>query len=259
MCELGAAWIQAKNFLPILVPPLGFSDLKAVLDGVQCLKLDNPSNLDTLRDTLFKIASDSPGTPRWNKCRDDFLKGLSGILAELEKPSTVRREELEKLSQEKEEYKQEYEKLDDENQRLRSTIKNLSELKNREEAAAVILDEMPENEQFQQLTELARAELQPLPYPVRDAAFHWLRNDIFMPDQDIFDLTGKAEEAGLLMRDRGGFTLRAEHPKIERVIIALQNLVAFLERCSPEFQHNYQEQEDTLLDVRTRPFWKQWL
>src|SRR5208282_967014 len=52
MCELGGVWIQAKSLIPMLVPPLAFSDLKAVLVGVQALKVAERADLDQLRDDL---------------------------------------------------------------------------------------------------------------------------------------------------------------------------------------------------------------
>jgi hypothetical protein len=30
MSELGGVWLQAKSFIPVIVPPLTFADLKAV-------------------------------------------------------------------------------------------------------------------------------------------------------------------------------------------------------------------------------------
>src|SRR5712671_6783557 len=34
MSELGAVWVLAKNFFPILVPPVDFTDLRGALTGM---------------------------------------------------------------------------------------------------------------------------------------------------------------------------------------------------------------------------------
>src|SRR5690242_15798063 len=35
MCELGGCWLQAKDLIPILIPPVRYADMKAVLTGIQ--------------------------------------------------------------------------------------------------------------------------------------------------------------------------------------------------------------------------------
>lgn len=52
LCELGATWIQSGSAFPLIVPPLGFSDMKAVLSGVQAGLINDASKLDNLRDRL---------------------------------------------------------------------------------------------------------------------------------------------------------------------------------------------------------------
>jgi len=45
LCELGASWILSHNIIPLLVPPLEYFDVKAVLTGVQVHKIDQKSDL----------------------------------------------------------------------------------------------------------------------------------------------------------------------------------------------------------------------
>jgi Flp pilus assembly protein TadD len=81
MCELGGIWVQAKSVLPVLVPPFEYSNLKAVLVGLQALKLDVPADLDYLRDEIAESLAISPmPTARWNHRRDAFLKALPATL-----------------------------------------------------------------------------------------------------------------------------------------------------------------------------------
>lgn len=81
MCELGGAWIQAKKIIPMLAPPLESKDLKAILLGLQTLKMCEKSELDELRDEVVLQLKIAPlPTPRWNERRDQFLESLSDIL-----------------------------------------------------------------------------------------------------------------------------------------------------------------------------------
>jgi hypothetical protein len=52
MCELGAVWVLAKSFFPILVPPVDFKDLRGALTGMQCTLLTHQSTASSLYDRL---------------------------------------------------------------------------------------------------------------------------------------------------------------------------------------------------------------
>lgn len=90
MCELGGVWLQAKAILPVLIPPFDYSDLKAVLEGIQVLKAMEGADLDSLRDELAHIAGTSAfSTARWTERRNEFLAKMPGLIAELPAPPTV--------------------------------------------------------------------------------------------------------------------------------------------------------------------------
>ena len=50
LCETGAAWYSEKPFLPILTPPVGYSDLRGALYGKQTALLDVARDLDRAFD-----------------------------------------------------------------------------------------------------------------------------------------------------------------------------------------------------------------
>ena len=127
---MGGVWLRAKSFIPTLVPPLTFSDLKAVLAGLQALKIAEKADLDQLRDEVAERLSISPlATPRWNERRDDFLNVLPGILKKLPAEPTVPRTAHEKVKQELKEYAAEYEKLQQDAHRLQEINTGLMKLK----------------------------------------------------------------------------------------------------------------------------------
>lgn len=78
LCEMGAAWVQAKDHIPILIPPLGFSDIKGVIPLTQGFRID-----DALKMNLFKEKIESTfcvvepiGLTSWERKRD---RGLARI------------------------------------------------------------------------------------------------------------------------------------------------------------------------------------
>ena len=113
MCELGASWIIARdNFIPLLVPPASYGDMKAVLEGVQALKLKDDEDLDVLRDDLTKRLKLEPRkTPHWTKKKNRFLEQLTEALEDTKPPPLVDRKALERALKEKTEYEETLHKM----------------------------------------------------------------------------------------------------------------------------------------------------
>lgn len=76
MCELGAIWGASKNFLPVLVPPMEFSDLTAVISNVHAIRADDKAGLDTIYDTLSKHTSDPNSVSTWNTNAIKFVSDI---------------------------------------------------------------------------------------------------------------------------------------------------------------------------------------
>lgn len=79
--EVGASWGLSIPIYPILVPPIGYGDLRGVLYGKQAAKLDDKEALNDLRDRLTEIFKPTPlGTSHWERKRDKFLGKLTNLL-----------------------------------------------------------------------------------------------------------------------------------------------------------------------------------
>jgi hypothetical protein len=85
LCELGAAWAMSHSSFPIICPPIEYSDLEGVLKNKEVGKIDNPEDLDSLRDRIIEdadIENPSP-TSRWNVKRDQFLKKIKRLIPKI--------------------------------------------------------------------------------------------------------------------------------------------------------------------------------
>ena len=80
MCELGATWAMTHKILPILVPPLTYSDVKGVLTGIQVDKLNDADDLNRFQQTFSEILEKDILFPQWEKKRNKFLKESESIL-----------------------------------------------------------------------------------------------------------------------------------------------------------------------------------
>ena len=74
LCELGASWVLSHELLPILVPPLSFSDLSSVIKTKQAIRLNESSDLNNMVDQITKaLNKEEVNNSRWEVKRDDFI------------------------------------------------------------------------------------------------------------------------------------------------------------------------------------------
>jgi hypothetical protein len=175
MCELGGVWLQSKDFIPILVPPVHFSDMKAVLQGVQALTIDSAGDLDQLRDELSERLGIKPlSTPRWTERRDEFRLLLPTLLASLPPSPNVPRAKLEKAEKEKEEYAELLDKANKEIDRLRHVNEQLAKAKDPTAVSTILREGMPSVEAFDQLVDAVRRAFKRLDRVTKEALYHHL-------------------------------------------------------------------------------------
>ena len=261
MCELGATWIKAKNFIPFIVSPLGFGDLKGVLSGMQALRINDSAGLDQARDRILPLAKEPAGTARWTKRRDEFLAGLNALLKSIPKPKIIKPEDFEKLKLQVDDYKSEYDKADEDNQTLRKQIAELKKAKDKAQVAAIERKYSSEWEVFESLIEEASQLLGQFPRVVVEAFFQRYHGNNFRPKWDNWDdEPGEAEEEGLLVEDEGSFDINDDNPKIKKALAALRALREFVnETSSEEFGKQYEKRYEENFDLTLRPFWQRHL
>jgi hypothetical protein len=264
MCELGGVWIQAKSLIPILVPPLTFSDLKAVLVGLQALRVTEEAELDQLRDEVAeRLSITALPTPRWSERRDAFLNLLPTILKQLPSEATVTRATYEKAVKELNEYKAEYEKSQKEVQSLQAIVGGLMATKDRAMAGAVIRKHSSAADNFESLVDTAKKALYPLPHPVCEALYYRARREDYFPNgQEQWDNVKLPIENGQLRLNAEETGVRPDEsdPKVEKAAAALDELQNWLERAPSDFSSWYAATyHDARADLQLRPFWKEHL
>lgn len=83
LCEMGAAWVLAKEHIPIIVPPMDFPELKGVIPLTQGFKINDPLKLNLFKskiETTFGITSPM-GATEWERKRDRILKRIEASIA----------------------------------------------------------------------------------------------------------------------------------------------------------------------------------
>lgn len=79
--EVGATWALSLPVFPLLVPPVGYGDVRGVLFGTQASKIEDKEKLNDLRDDLTEKLNLKPlKTSHWERKRDKFLVKLESLL-----------------------------------------------------------------------------------------------------------------------------------------------------------------------------------
>lgn len=79
LCEMGAVWIRATDHIPVVVPPLDFSDIKGVIPLSQGMKINDPLQLNQFKqkiETAFSLEA-TIGQSAWERKRDRALARIN--------------------------------------------------------------------------------------------------------------------------------------------------------------------------------------
>ena len=72
---MGATWVLAKEHIPMIIPPLDYSDIKGVIPLSQGLKINETMKLNSLKDKIendFSL-SNSMSSSTWERKRDRIV------------------------------------------------------------------------------------------------------------------------------------------------------------------------------------------
>ena len=262
-CELGAVWIQSKSLLPVLVRPIDYADLKAVLGGVHVSKIDKEDDLDELRDEVARRLEITPhGVPRWNSKRKAFMEALPSRITSFKGP--VPQALHEKAIKELSAYKDEYAVLEEENQKLKTLVEDLKRTKDVKDVAKVVAKHSTAIDQFRGLVKTAQTALDPLPRKVRQALYHHARGEAYIPRDDEWEAIKVAEEYGQLRidPDDGSVEPDTNDSKVgraEEALNALENWLASASATEEFYEWYGTTYKNDRAELRLKSFWERHL
>lgn len=264
MCELGGSWLQAKDAYPILVKPITYDNLKAVLHGVQCGKIEDAQDLNQLNDCLNEIGIGKPSAARWELRRDIFLGELPALVVKLQQRTVIPVADYEKLNEKYEGAQKLLKEHASQISTLKQKIEELKTLKDKDAVSAVLRKGMKEREQFDQLTQTFRRVTQKLPNSVIKTMYHTQDKDRYLPPtgwghEDEWRELEEAQDRGLLVLDGGEVSLSTDDPKVKKALEALGDLETFLGNADAEVIESLTEEYDFQCSLRVRDFWQQFL
>ena len=258
MCELGAVWVLAKSFFPILVPPVDFKDLRGALAGIQCVKLEEQSTASKLYDHLSKLVDKPVGVARWDSRKTVFYNNLPSVLKNMKKPGTVTQAAYKEIEKQRDESKTLNVELQEDADKKAAQIKKLAAAKDAKEAAAIQREFSSEIEQYDQLLGECKRTLHKVSRIVREALFYEQRGDDFITAHEWDDFNRAREDEQLEECNlRDGYIANAERPAIANAKEALSNLRDFLSEISHEGFDLISKDLGDIPDLRRRSYWQQ--
>ena len=264
MAELGASWIQSNQTIPLIVPPLKFSDMKAVLTGVQARVINESSAWNEIADEIRELFSLDFKSSRWERKREKFVNGLKSLLKEQKEPPIVALSKFKETEEKLEDASEEIEELEDKLQKKQSLIEELKTLKDKSEVNELEKTHMDELKQFEALCENARNELDSLPSVVKEAIYYYNKGGV-LPIPEAFDNSQWAEirEAAdlkmLHVLDDEPIELNDEHPKVYNAYNVISDLKEFMSEHEEAMQELIEDEYEVTFDLTDRGFWDQFI
>ena len=259
MCELGATWMLTKNFIPILIPPVGYKDLRGTLPGLQCLKIVDDSTPDELHDRLSTLTEKPTSVAYFGARKTMYLEQLTEILKGLPVPKTITPQELAKEKAAVAEFTATVIEQAKEIDKLKAIINELATAKDAKEVAVIQVKHSTDWEQFENLQAVARGAYHKLMPAVREALYHKVRGQAWEPDhQEWGDRVTRALEDDLLEEDphtEYAFWPNEKRPAVRDAVKAVDTLMQFVENdCSYEFSTEAEKKFGDALDLKRRSF-----
>lgn len=264
MCELGGTWLQAKDFIPILIPPIRFGDMKAVLVDLQALRIQTAEDLDELRDELSDRLGFKPlPTPRWSEKRDEFLKALPKKLQKIPQCPIVQRKQLEKAEAIIAEYENILKNTQDENIKLKKIIEKLKKTKNSTEVTKIVREDMESADIFEELVSDVSEKLGELDSVTVGTIFAGQRGENYYPGRESssysWDDVKRAFEYKEveLNSEENGVYANDNNPEVKEALKSLAKLKNWLEEKAPVdfFEWYSSENDGHEPDLTNRSFW----
>jgi len=264
LSELGAAWVKSHFIFPILVPPLGYDDVKDVLLGTQVSKIDDDIKYNELRDRLGQeIKLDAKTSTKWDTKRRSFLKNIEPLLAEVAGPTTVPAAKFQEMEDKLAEAQVELDAYEEQITKLKKQLAETEKLKDRKAVSEL-------QEQYGEVAnEPVEKTLSDLADKVRDAlsALKYTSVKVFALSEhygkpysiDVYNDRSEFEEAsrrGVFTTDPYDQTVWTS-TKMQKLAKALERLDSFAQTESATLTNVAMERdEDIPIDTSTQDFWE---
>lgn len=249
LCELGATWALSHDHLPIVVPPLSFSDVKGVLKVTEATDITLDTDLDEFRDAACTILNlGDINTALWNNRKKIFLRAIKRIIKKLPEPQKISLKEHQELTKELSDSQAYIEQLSSDNDQLTRQVEALEKLKDAEQVTEAKKEfrDSSEQDKFDDLLEEVGESLQPFSSIVSEIIISEFFNLAYTPKiQEYQEDLEDADRRGYI--DIEDFSVRSRSIKVSNFQNNLRKLqsemrAGFSEGFKEEYIDEYKEE-----------------
>lgn len=265
LAEAGASWAMSHKVIPLVVPPVKFSDLKAVLEGTQAGRINDPKFWNDIVEIFEAELAIKTRKNRWEEKRDQAIGRIDDALKLQTPPPVIPLTRFQAIESRLTEANEELRTAEAEIERLKQINNAIKKAKDASAVAEIELNSLPSFKQFEQLVANAKKALKPLPSVCTPALYNYFcgRNlkwpSAFGNEDEIAEIKRSIDASHLVDEDDQGVSVNEEDPKISRAIDALEELKRFLKRGEEEFENAYVEQFDHQPIFTSQQFWHEHL
>lgn len=263
VAELGAVWANQQSHLAILVPPLDYKDVTAVLTGLQVIKITDEAALSEFRDQLIKILNLAPNrTARWDTKKKEFLKALPKELKKLSPPTKVDYAKYLEIQNKYDESLKEIEDIEEEGKKKNQLIQELKDLKDAEQVNKVVRKHSDKWKTYELILRDVKERLRRLDDCVVQAMYYDLAGKTFMPDaseRELWRDLQAAEERNFVSidTDDGTVSINYDDRMISDTRKSLSELSTFLKKDAGEnFRSEFEDEHGYEPNLSNRRLWE---
>ena len=263
LAELGASWIQSKKAIPLIVPPLEYSNMEAVLTGIHARVINEKTSWNEIADEMKTLLSLSFNHSRWERKRDDFLVSITPILDAQVKPEIVKIEHFKKIEDDYKDACDEIKELNDNLKQKQKYIDQLEKLKDNKAVDELKRGNMGEWEEFELLCEDVKKALNDIPSIVKDALFYEKKGESLSTEWTNYLIRADIQEASdcnMLICEKGEpVWANQEHPRVRNANDLLVQLEQFMRENSGELRTIIEKKYKISYDLADKDFWSEFL
>ncbi|MDN8593169.1 toll/interleukin-1 receptor domain-containing protein [Paenibacillus sp. 11B] len=242
ICELGAAWVNQANLVPLIVPPLTHRALDETpyRSVIQTISLGNRDGLTKLWDAFTERGiGQNTNMTRFLKRAEDFQTStLEPFIEEMSTRETVTVSLVRELRKQMRSAEEAYEEVEDELTELRAENKRLREMKDANAVKVMDDEKMDEWDTFSKAVEQVKESMKSLNKTACSMLYYTYNNKPFTGDQYTNGILSNLEGQGLTKWDDGWY-VDEEHPSIRDAETALNNLAKVISNWHDTIQDRF--------------------
>ena len=263
LCELGATWVLGHELVPVVVPPVQFSDLEGVLTGVQASRITEGDDLTDIVTSIAKELGTEVKYARWEAKRNQYLERLPDLLGALPVPQTVERSKHEELREHYVEARDELERAFKELEAKEALIEELKAAKDPAEVHAIEEKHLSDVDAYEAALSEAKKSLRDLPGIVVYALFRDIGGDGYFvmnewEESERLKEARRAAEEDFLKLDGNEAELNLDDPKVASADKSIRSFGSLLDRLSPEFHSWFEREHGLRAVISNKRAWKLW-